>query len=206
MKVLLVEDDLELANLVVERLCKFNPLFEIESISSGDKCLQKLSQNDNEYEAIILDSKLTEFDGLEFLNKMNQDGFDTPVVIVSGQENKQIGVEALKKGAYDYIVKDASYLSTLPNIVQNTIEKHQLETKLKELQSLILNSKKRLQSTFDGITDIIYQVNRDFEIIIANKAFAEQCHTQPENLIGKNCYDAFFHCQEACFDCPVKET
>lgn len=84
-------------------------------------------------------------------------------------------------------------------IVRNISEK-------KHLQTLIINSKKRLQSIFDGITDIVYQVNQDFEIIMANKKVAELCKTKPEHLIGVKCYDAAFICQEPCVDCPIQIT
>lgn len=322
LKVLLVEDDLDQAELVKGSLRRFDPRFEIETANTGESCLKKLSNN--EYEVIILDYKLPVMNGLEILHKIEEQEIDTPVVVVSGQGNEQVAVEALKNGAYDYIVKDTGYLSVLPKVVQKTIEKYQLEKKLKEserkyqniferandaifiinpinfvllevnikasevtgytkeelftkqfmelypegqrgkaeelinktltggshrddnltiytkegqmipvdinasvidigkyqyvlgivrniaekkrLQALILNSKKKLQSAFDGITDIIYQVNLDFEIVIANKKFAELCNTQPEKLIGKKCYESFFNCQQICDECPVKVT
>jgi PAS domain S-box-containing protein len=321
-RVLLVEDDLDQAELVENSLQGFDSRFEVETIHTGDACLKKLS--DNDYEVIILDYKLPVLNGLEILNQFTKQGIDTPVVVVSGQGNEQIAVDALKNGAYDYIVKDASYLSVLPKVVQKTIEKYHLERKLREserkyhnifekandaifiinplnfilvevnikatemtrfnkeelftkqfmdlypedqktnakhvihktlaegsyrddnltiftkdghlvpvdinasvihigqykyilgiirnitekkhLQSLILNSKKRLQATFDGITDIIYQVNRDFEIIMANKKFAEICGTQPEKLIGKKCYESFYNCKTICDECPARVT
>ena len=58
---------------------------------------------------------------------------------------------------------------------------------------------------FDGIEDIIYEVNKDYEIVLANKKFAELCNSQPENLIGKKCYEVYFNCK-SCVDCPVKST
>lgn len=322
LKVLLVEDDLDQAELVKGSMRRFDPRFEIEIANTGESCLKKLSNN--EYEAIILDYKLPVMNGLEILHKIDEHEIDTPVVVVSGQGNEQVAVEALKNGAYDYIVKDTGYLSVLPKVVQKTIEKYHLEKKLKEserkyqnifqrandaifiinpinfvllevnikastvtgytkeelftkrfmdlypesqrgkaeelinktltggshrddnltintkdgqmipvdinasvidigkyqyilgivrniaekkrLQALILNSKKKLQSAFDGITDIIYQVNLDFEIVMANRKFAELCNTQPEKLIGKKCYESFFYCQKICDECPVKVT
>ncbi|RMF68066.1 MAG: PAS domain-containing protein, partial [Calditrichaeota bacterium] len=73
----------------------------------------------------------------------------------------------------------------------------------RRLQTLILNSKRRLQSTFDGIRDFIYQVDKDYEIVIANKAFATACGTKPEDLVGKKCFEVCYQRAVPCEVCPV---
>lgn len=74
------------------------------------------------------------------------------------------------------------------------------------LQRLILNSKRRLQSTFDGITDIIFQVNEDFEIIIANRQFAQYANMKPEDVVGRRYSELLCDRGEPCDDCPVVRT
>jgi polar amino acid transport system substrate-binding protein len=76
----------------------------------------------------------------------------------------------------------------------------------KKLETLILNSKKRLQGTFDGIADPIFQVNRDYEVIIANREYAEKSGGQPEQIVGKKCHDLFLNCGPHDPDCPIALT
>ena len=210
LKILLVEDDPDQASLIENRLRKFNSHIEVETAFSGNDCLKKLARN--HYETIILDYSLPEYDGIEVLSRIKQTGIDAPVIMVSANGSEKIAVEALKGGAHDYLVKDSGYLTLLPKAVERAIEKNLMEIKLskserknRELFENVLDSKNRLQAMFDGIEDIIYEVNKDFEIIRANRKFAELCNSQPENLIGKKCYDVYFNC-ESCGDCPVKAT
>ncbi len=79
-------------------------------------------------------------------------------------------------------------------------------TEKKVLQSLILNSKRRLQNTFDGIQDVIYQVNQNYELVIANRKFAENCSSLPKDLIGEKCYGVYFQRKKPCEDCPAKKS
>lgn len=199
LKVLLVEDDADFANLVERSLRKFNSRFRVETIASGDSCIEKITADDAAYEAIILDYQLPEFDGLAVLQKIRQMDLDTPVVMVSGEGSEVVAVEALKKGACDYLVKDRNFLSILPTMLQKTIEKHQLELKLRE-------SRRKYQNMFDGISDIIYQVDHNYHLISANKSFAEHCKTDFRDLIGKKCHEMFFDSTEPCTDCPAKDT
>jgi polar amino acid transport system substrate-binding protein len=198
LRVLLVEDDIDYAKLVKKRLRNFNPQFQIETTSSADSCMEKISSKEHVYEAIILDYQLPEYDGLDILGRIKHEGIDVPVVMVSGQGSEMVAVEALKKGAYDYLIKDKNFLSVLPNVLQKTIEKHQLELMLRE-------SRQKYQNMFDGISDIIYQVDQDYQIISANKSFADHCRTEPRNLIGRKCHEVSFNLKQPCTDCPVKD-
>ena len=102
LKILLVEDDPDQASLIENRLQSFNSYFEVETACSGDACLKELAQN--HYKTIILDDSLPEYNGTEVLSKIKQAGIDTPVIVVSINGNEKNAVEALKGGAYDYLV------------------------------------------------------------------------------------------------------
>lgn len=210
LKVLLIEDDFDQAALMKDCLHRFNPDFEIDTAASGEACLKKLAEN--HYGAIILDYSLPECDGLQVLENITSHGTDSPVIMVSASGNEKIAVDALKHGAEDYIVKDSDYLKMLPNVVLRSIEKNHLQTRLREserknqeLFEKILNSKQRLQKLFDGIEDIIFEVSKNFEIVLANKHFAELCNSEPEKLIGKKYFDVDVNSYSR-DDCPVKET
>ena len=82
------------------------------------------------FDAIVSDFYLGDGTAFEILElKM-----DIPIVVVTGTGTEEIAVEALKKGAYDYIIKDVDgyYLKMLPVTVENTLRRFQAEKELKE--------------------------------------------------------------------------
>lgn len=73
---------------------------EAEDGASGLRALEKES-----FDLIFCDIKMPRMDGLEVLEKIREKGIDTPVVIITGHGSVETAVEALKKGAYDFIQK-----------------------------------------------------------------------------------------------------
>lgn len=197
LKVLLVEYDREQAALVKDDLQKCDPRFEVETISSEKSYLKQLIIDDNAYKAVIVNCQPSDSGGYEFLREIEKKNINTPVVVVSNQETDPTAFQALTEGTYDYLVQDPDYLA---KIVQQTIEEHDPNTRLPA------NHAKRLQSIIDGSTELIYQVNRDLEVMVANKTLAELCGSGAEELIGKKCYDLYFECERPCAECPAKLT
>ena len=78
------------------------------------------------------------------------------------------------------------------------------DTRLKSKE--IKNSKNKLQALFDGISDMILVVNKDFEITMANYKLAEFCNTTPRDIIGKKCYSSCYQKEDICQECPSLKT
>jgi len=121
--ILLVEDDIDHVILTKKSLKQSKVDFQIDVATNSDECLEKLKKNS--YNAIVLDYSLPKVDGLSLLGKINEKCYHTPVIMVTGQGDEMIAVEAMKKGAYDYVVKSQDYLVTLPLTIQRVIEKDQ---------------------------------------------------------------------------------
>ena len=84
----------------------------IECVSSGEDCLKRLSSD--VYDLAIIDYKMPKMNGLELLTRIVQNGWEVPVVIVTGRGDERVAVEVMKKGAYDYIIKSSDFLNNLP--------------------------------------------------------------------------------------------
>ncbi len=121
--ILLVEDNIDHVILTKESLKQSEVNFKVDAVTNLDECLEKLEQNS--YDAILLDYSLPKGDGLALLDKINEKHYHTPVIMVTGQGDETIAVEAMKKGASDYVVKSKDYLVTLPLTIQRVIEKDQ---------------------------------------------------------------------------------
>lgn len=201
LKVLLVENDTRQAELVKNRLRKFNPSFEVDTIRSDEYSDERVSRQ--RYEAIVLDQQLSPEAATKFLAALKKKGDTTPIVVLSGNERGEILIQTVNNGATDVIVDDQNYLVVLPEILQKNIEQHRMEVRF---QNLILNSKRKLQNTFDAITDVIFQINQKYEITMANKTLAQLCNTQPDKLIGRKYCEVFCQCEAPCTKCGITST
>ncbi|MCB0507550.1 MAG: sigma-54-dependent Fis family transcriptional regulator, partial [Bacteroidetes bacterium] len=112
--------------------------YTIDEAEDGEAGLQKIEKN--EYDVVILDVKMPKKDGIEVLNEMQQKGIDTPVIVLSGHGNIETAVEAVKKGAFDFIPKPPD-LNRLLITVRNAMDKVTLVTETKILKKKIAKSK-----------------------------------------------------------------
>ncbi|MBM3307684.1 MAG: PAS domain-containing protein [Candidatus Eisenbacteria bacterium] len=75
-----------------------------------------------------------------------------------------------------------------------------------KLQGEIRRSKRQLQAIFDGITDGLIIVDREFRIVAVNKAEASFLGREPQDLVGRPCYEVYCRGDEPCELCPAHET
>jgi polar amino acid transport system substrate-binding protein len=201
LKVLFVESNFGQANLVVNRLRNFNPNFDVDVINGEEYSSEYLSQH--RYQAIVLDHQLPRNLATDFISQQKKRGDTTPIVVLSGNARGEVLIQTVNNGSADVVVNEDDYLALLPGVVQKTIEQHKMETRF---QTLILNSKRKLQNTFDAITDVIFQIDQNFEITMANKTLANLCNTQPDKLIGRKYTEVFWQGDPSCDNCGITST
>ncbi len=130
---LLVEDNVDQRELTLRSFREKLPEAQITAVENGPASLQKLGEAC--YDAVILDYSLPILNGLEVLKKIQERGYALPVVMVTGQGDEKLAVEAMKQGAYDYIIKTQNYHDALPVVVEKVIEKYQLKQRLEQATS-----------------------------------------------------------------------
>ena len=127
---LLVEDNIDQRELTLRSFRKKFPEMQITAVENGPASLRKLGED--LFDAVILDYSLPLLNGMEVLKQIQERGYTVPVVMVTGQGDEKLAVEAMKRGAYDYIIKTQNYHETLPMVVQKVIERYQLKKHLEE--------------------------------------------------------------------------
>jgi len=105
----------------------------VELASNGQEALAFI--RDEEFDAVLLDIKMPGMDGLEVLEKIMRLK-DVPVIMISGHGTIETAVEAIKKGAFDFIVKPPD-LNRLLITVRNAIDKSHLVTQTRQLKKVV---------------------------------------------------------------------
>jgi len=130
-KVLVIDDESSIRRTLKEIL-EFEK-YEVDLAAKGMDGLELAKAT--AYDAILLDIKMPEMDGMEVLTAMQQ-FTDCPVIMISGHGTIETAVEAIKKGAYDFIVKPPD-LNRLLITLRNAIDKKDLVNQTKTLRKEI---------------------------------------------------------------------
>lgn len=126
---ILVADDESSIRRTIKDILEFEK-YDVDLASNGVEACELFEVND--YDAVLLDIKMPEMDGIEALQKMMSIK-EAPVVMISGHGTIETAVEAIKKGAYDFIVKPPD-LNRLLITLRNAIDKTDLLTQTKQLK------------------------------------------------------------------------
>src|SRR6476620_9369755 len=105
--------------------------YEIDEAADGEeglRCFQKKT-----YDVALCDIKMPKIDGLEFLQKATAHNPDVPIIMISGHGTIETAVEAVKKGAYDFIQKPPD-LNRLLITIRNAMERNNLVNETKTLK------------------------------------------------------------------------
>jgi len=166
-KILVIDDEKPIRNTLQEIL-EYED-HEVEIASDGFEGLEKAKES--KYDIILCDIKMPNMDGIEVLEKLELVSPDVPVIMISGHGSVENAVEALKKGAYDFIEKPLE-LNRLLVTIRNALERKDLVVETKKL-------KRKVSKTYDmvgeseAITKIKEMIDRvsptDARVLITGK-------------------------------------
>ncbi len=158
-KILIIDDE-EAIRLALHDILEYENynLVEAESAAQALSILEK-----EKFDTIISDIKMPNMDGLELLSKI-QEICDTPVIMITGHGNIDTAIEAIKRGAYDFIPKPLD-LNRLLVSVRNAQDKQSLMTETKKL-------KKKINKQYDiiGESPAIVHLKNMIEKVAASNA------------------------------------
>ncbi len=108
--------------------------YQVDAAAEGFSALDMIDKN--KYDIILCDIKMPKMDGIELLDKIQELTPDTPIIMISGHGTVDTAVEALKKGAYDFIEKPLD-LNRLLVTIRNATDRTQLITETRKLKKKI---------------------------------------------------------------------
>ena len=139
---ILIIDDEKAIRKVLSEILTFEG-FTVDEAADGAEGAKKIKEGN--YDCILCDVKMPKMDGMEVLQIAKQERPDIPFIVISGHGTIESAVEAVKKGAYDYISKPPD-LNRLLITIRNAMDKKSLVTETKQLR-------KRISRGFEMIGD-----------------------------------------------------
>ncbi len=128
-EILIIDDEKSIRKTLTEIL-SFEG-YKIDEAPDGEEGLRKFKEKN--YDLVLCDIKMPKLDGIEFLQKAGEINADVPVIMISGHGNIETAVEAVKKGAFDFISKPPD-LNRLLITIRNAMDKGSLVTETKVLK------------------------------------------------------------------------
>jgi len=117
MRILVVEDDLDQRDLIKETLVGH---FGEDTVACAESGQESLGLELEQFDVILTDFNLPDIGGMDLLGSILK-RVDRPVIVVTGENVRQTALEAIRAGAYDYIVKVGDYLFSIPLVVEKNI-------------------------------------------------------------------------------------
>ncbi|NLN32914.1 MAG: sigma-54-dependent Fis family transcriptional regulator [Flavobacteriaceae bacterium] len=131
-KILIIEDEAAIRNVIKNILLDEDKTYEVEVAEDGEEGLNKIKSED--FDLIICDIKMPKKDGVQVLVESLEYNPDLSFLMISGHGDIETAVDCIKKGAFDYISKPPD-LNRFLSSVRNALDKKVLLTKNKELTS-----------------------------------------------------------------------
>jgi len=161
-KILVIDDERTIRRALTEILV-FEE-FEVDEAENGKQGLDKAKTE--AYDIIFCDIKMPEMDGMEVLEGLQKAKIETPVIMISGHGNIETAVQAIKKGAFDFIEKPLD-LNRILVTIRNANDKTVLIEERKVLKKTV---KKFKGSAIVGETDGIHQIKEMIEKVAPSDA------------------------------------
>ena len=193
-RILVAEEDSAFCKMVEESLQESGKRYQIEKVSSGEKCLQKLQKE--AFDILLLDHSLPDGEGLTWLRRFNKMGLGLPTIFVTAKGNPRLAIEAMKEGVFDYINRSAECAKAFPFVVHRALEGYSLMVEKVRLQKELIETKNFMESIVEKAGDAISVVDLEGKILYWNEGAERIYGHRKEEALGKKLSD-FLYPQDA---------
>lgn len=153
-KILVIDDERAIRNTLKEVLEYEN--HEVQTAENGQAGIEMFESGS--FDIVLCDIKMPGMDGTEVLLKIAETGIDTPVVMISGHGNIDTAVDAIKKGAFDFLEKPLD-LNRVLITIKNALERSTLVTQTKNLKKQV-SKKYEIVGNSEGIRKVKEMIER----------------------------------------------
>ena len=179
-RILVVEDNPGDARLVEILLSEAHSSdgFDVVHTQRLDEALQLLSGQT--FDVILLDLSLPDSSGLETVSRTRKTAPRTPLVVLTGQDDQEVALQALQRGAQDYLLKGQESGDTLARVIRYSIERQGTEEELRQ-------SEERFRLLLEGVEDYaICMLDPDGRVTTWNEGAERINGYTPEEILGEH--------------------
>ena len=181
LKILIVDDEKAHCELMMRAIKKEFPGSLMNCCETGEMALSCLEQDNPHF--MIVDYMLPGMNGLELLGKLQEKkNFVPAVIMVTGQGDERVAVEAMKLGAFDYLVKTREFFSLIPSVIVKAIERRKIESQLHD-------ARQRFKAIYDYGGIGVSITDQNGLILEINQRLCEMLGYQEKELKSKHITD-----------------
>jgi signal transduction histidine kinase/CheY-like chemotaxis protein len=196
LKVLVVEDnpgDTDLIRLIFDGIKE--PRYSVIDVQRLAQAIQAI--HGERFDLIILDLGLPDSNGLDTLRAIIESDPLLPVVVLTGNLDEQLGLEAVQAGAQDFLIKGQISSQLLLRVVRYAFERKRAELYLR-------NTEQQIRTTLDALDVQVLLLGIDYRIKWPNRKVCDAFGLKREEIIGKFCYELWPRQGGLCEECPVE--
>jgi PAS domain S-box-containing protein len=202
LRVLIVEDSEDDAILLIRELRNGGYDVLYERVETRESLKAALEQK--QWDLIISDYIMPNFSGVAALHVLKDKEIDLPFIIVSGNIGEDVAVSAMKEGVHDYLVKGR--LKRLIPAIERELREAEIRRGRRLAEKTIREQSDILNSIFKYTITPLVLLDRDFNFLRVNEAYAKSCARDIDEFRGHNHFEFYPHEEnEAIFRKVVKE-
>ncbi|RPH75073.1 response regulator, partial [bacterium] len=178
-RILIVDDEADIA--LILKLQLEDTGYRTVRARDGIEALERLARES--FELVLLDIKMPRMDGMQVLERMQEQSRSEAVVMMTAHGNEDIAVEAIKKGALDYIAKPFS-TEDLVKKVRQAIRFNRTRLENLKLQQKLEEERKKTEAILQGMPDLLVAVDECGTIMTMNRKAEALLGTRREAMTG----------------------
>ncbi|HMK18717.1 MAG TPA: sigma-54 dependent transcriptional regulator [Chitinophagaceae bacterium] len=187
--ILIIDDEKAIRKALTEILSAEG--YKTEEAGDGEEGLKKFKERT--YDVVLCDIKMPKLDGIEFLQKATESNADVPVIMISGHGNIETAVDAVKKGAFDYISKPPD-LNRMLITIRNAMDRSSLVTETKVLKRKVnrvqdmigeSNPIKKIKETIEKVAPTDARILITGENGVGKELVARWVHEKSSRVTGQ---------------------
>ncbi len=183
-RILYIEDNDGIARLLQKRMERVG--YTVDLAPNGETGLELSAKYP--YDVIIVDYNMPDLNGMQVIQCLAENGAMPPTIMLTGTGNEQIAVEALKLGAFDYVVKDIDgvYLDLLPTVIEQGLQNRQLLKDKQLAEEKLERSEKYYRALIENSPDLIVLTDKEGGIRYISPAFRHIFGFSEQEIVGLN--------------------
>jgi len=183
-RILYVDDNPLDRELVRDALERDHGDFRVVEAPSREQFEARLAEGD--FDLVLTDFNILGFEGLAVIEAVRAQTPQVPVIIVTGTGSEEVAVEAMKRGAADYVIKTPKHIQRLPVTIQRALDHQRLGAERERAEEALRQSEDRYRLLYEDNPSMYFTVDAEGSVRSVNKFGAKQLGYTVDELVGQS--------------------